>query len=50
VRLIALRHAAVADDNESMDVSVALRSEAQVGLSARIREGHCSNAGGLNAI
>jgi hypothetical protein len=33
------------------DISCALRSMAEVGLSARTREGgHCANAGGLSAV
>ncbi|OLB63309.1 MAG: hypothetical protein AUI11_01955 [Acidobacteria bacterium 13_2_20CM_2_66_4] len=36
----------------STDRSCALRSVAEMGLSARTREktGHCSNAGGLSAV
>jgi len=39
-------------DEDLTDVSWALRSKAEVGLSARTRvmTGHCSNAGGLSAV
>jgi hypothetical protein len=49
---IALLREDVRSDGCSKDRSCALRSMAEVGLSARTREktGHCSNAGGLSAV
>ena len=49
---MAVRRKCASNDACSKDRSCALRSVAEVGLSARTREktGHCSNAGGLSAV
>jgi hypothetical protein len=50
--LNAVLRECVSSDAGAADRSCALRSVAEVGLSARTREktGHCSNAGGLSAV